>query len=1234
MESWGALVPKDETQAASFVKANPTYNGAGVVVAVLDTGVDPGAAGLQTTPEGKPKIIDIIDCTGSGDVDCSRKVKAKVGEDGTTNTIEGLTGRLLTLNPNWVNPSKIWRLGVKRGFELFPKRLISRVNEDAKKEWDKQHRACQAAALDALSNWKKSHSSSTVSPEELKEKQELEAREAELAALKFNNPGPIYDVIVWHDGTNWRAAVDVTETGNLVETKGLANYSVEHEYASFGDKIQLNYCITIYEDGSVCSICVDSGAHGTHVAGIIGAYRPDAPELNGMAPGCQIVSCKIGDTRLDAMETMPGVVRALADVVRLKCDLINMSFAESTSDANKGVFMRLADDVVRKHGVIFVSCAGNWGPGLSSAGAPAASSSSIFAVGACVTDAMMQACYAMQNSKTSGYQTNYTWTSVGPSVDGGLGPLVTAPGGAITCVPNWCLAKSQLMNGTSMSSPNCCGNLALLLSALKQENQLYTPHRIHTAARNTAKLLPKVSVYAQGNGLLQLEEAYKYVKKYADEPSEDTEFKVSVDDGRGIYLRNPSEKATSHVITVQPLFHEDAPKQDLIDFEMRIRLACDCDWVKLPEMLLCNASAKNFKVNVDPCNLTPGLHGTFIKGYDVTHSDRGPVFQIPVTVTKPVELNNNSYSCVCTLPPGTPHRTFLTPPDGATWVDVSVKLDNVEPTEDKVIIVLHTIQLQDRIRFTDSESKKYITLRKNQQEFVSRPIRGTDTIEICLAAYWNVTSTVTAQLEINFHGVVPSETPLTIASGDMFKQLSLSAPLERVSVNPTGSLDKAQTVIRPIKSSVSTLDKRHNLPDGKNLHELLMIYTFQSEEAGEIKIKFPGLNSKVYESEFLGSPFYFVMDSKNKILGYGDIYPENIKVPKGKVIVRAHLRHASIEQLNRNKNMIAVIERKLSKAISLNFYKDYTSVMNKGSKFGKRVLEHKTNTAIFVEEPDTTGLPKTVKPGDVLRGTVTYAAPNERLMGQPGGFPVLYMVPPSPNKEDEPKKEAKDKSTALEKMNNAIRDLIVSKLNDAAGTASFQDMYNKALSEYPKHLPLLQTNLTHLSSNVVRDNRVEDLIKAADSVIALIDTDELATHFGTNIDEDDMSAVQVRKDMTAKKTALIDALSKRTRALGLQGSDVSDKGATFESSLKELQKWDTVDYKSHMKLKLEDDSRKGRHGSILKAIRAQESNNDGPLDDELMKYRMGALKSLGWGHVHTSEHKWNLINRPVGIPRY
>eukprot|EP00983_Pelagomonas_calceolata_P043098 1138770-Pelagomonas_calceolata.AAC.2 len=70
------------------------------------------------------QVLDVIDCTGSGDVDTSCVRKA--GKDGT---IEALSGRRLPLNPEWTNPSGDWRVGTKLLFDLIPSSVANRGKE-------------------------------------------------------------------------------------------------------------------------------------------------------------------------------------------------------------------------------------------------------------------------------------------------------------------------------------------------------------------------------------------------------------------------------------------------------------------------------------------------------------------------------------------------------------------------------------------------------------------------------------------------------------------------------------------------------------------------------------------------------------------------------------------------------------------------------------------------------------------------------------------------------------------------------------------------------------------------------------------------------------------------------------------------------------------------------------------------------------------------------------------------
>lgn len=235
---WSGLLPKEETQAFRFIKENPAFDGRGVVVGILDTGVDPGAIGLQTTTTGLPKIIDIVDCSGSGDVIMGPLIKA----DG--NELAGI-GRKLIINESWTNPTGEFRVGIKQAFDLYPAGLKDRIFAERKKKWLLQHKSLET-------NLQRELARSDASPpsDDLKARIQL----AKSYEKDFDDPGPIYDCVVFHDGVRWQAVVDTTETGDMSSLQPMTNFAVSQQYRRFSDLDALNFGVNIFDNGDILSI--------------------------------------------------------------------------------------------------------------------------------------------------------------------------------------------------------------------------------------------------------------------------------------------------------------------------------------------------------------------------------------------------------------------------------------------------------------------------------------------------------------------------------------------------------------------------------------------------------------------------------------------------------------------------------------------------------------------------------------------------------------------------------------------------------------------------------------------------------------------------------------------------------------------------------------------------------------------------------------------------------------------
>lgn len=459
-----AYMPTRDTGAAQFVAANPNWDGRGVVVGILDTGVTLDHPSLQTTTTGERKIIEWVTYTDPF-----------TDGDPTWVNMENLvtaSGGIFTNDAvNYTAPADgEYRFGIF--FEGDP-RLGGEVGSNVNRDGD---------STDSFG-------------------------------------------VLWETNTD-TVYVDTNQNNDFSDDMAMRNYSVNYDVNYFGtDDLataqvdRLPFVVQTDGQNKVVNIGIVSGAHGSHVAGITAGNDLFGGTADGAAPGAQIVSIRVClfITGCTSHAMIEGMIFAAQNA---NVDVINMSIGglPSLNDGNNTRAV-LYNRLIEQYKVQMFISAGNSYAGINTVGDPSVASN-VVSVGAYVHQDTWWYNYGAISAKVDGI---FPFSSRGPREDGGFKPNIVAPGSAVSTIPMWqtqagqclnytCAVGYAMFNGTSMAAPQSTGAAALLISAAKQSGVQYKPAQLRQAIYSSARYLPAYGAYEQGNGLLQVGAAWDLLK--------------------------------------------------------------------------------------------------------------------------------------------------------------------------------------------------------------------------------------------------------------------------------------------------------------------------------------------------------------------------------------------------------------------------------------------------------------------------------------------------------------------------------------------------------------------------------------------------------------------------------------------------------------------------------------------------------------------------------------------------
>ncbi len=637
-----SFLPLSATHADQFVADHPNYDGRGVIIFIFDTGVDPGIAGLQTTTEGKRKIIDVRDVSGTGDV--AYTLAERVGDE------LRLGGRTVLRGMNAIDA----------------KPIDGRYYYGALNELRFQNG---------------------------------------LGDLNFNSSDTdVFGVLVFMDSADhYSAYVDSDGDHDLSNEHKVTNYREHFDTFAFhatdssvSSGRRLTGAVNIYPERQIISIYFDDGSHGTHVAGIASGHDIDNQTgFNGVAPGAQVIAVKFADNNAGGVTVSGSMQKAFefaAETARSQSKpvVVNMSFGIGNELEGQAAMDKWLDSLlVATPNLTVCVSAGNEGPGLSSIGLPG-SANRVIASGAALPADAARDLYDLYIT----HPLIFDFSSRGGEL---AKPDIISPGTAVSTVPDY--VTGDRYNGTSMSSPYTTGCCALLLSAMKQAfpDWSVNAYAIKRAMMLSADHIENATPLDEGYGMIDVPAAFELLSRWHRMGHTPTPVSIQagipsqIKTGTAAYFRagNYPKDGDRESFTVEPEVQSGASARERAIGMEAFELVSDEAWMSPLQSSIYRRGGGPMDIEVRynaKLLQKPGLYSGRIWGYEkgAAHIRANARFELVNSIIIPNTFSDhNDYRVALTdlnLSPDSLQRECFAIPPGAK--EVKVTLSSRDPKGD------------------------------------------------------------------------------------------------------------------------------------------------------------------------------------------------------------------------------------------------------------------------------------------------------------------------------------------------------------------------------------------------------------------------------------------------------------------------------------------------------------------------------------------------------------------------